>query len=94
MSTDCLECGAYTGKAHAANCPNKRVPLRDQLREVLSYGPQTMPGLVAALERPQATINNVLFAMVRDGEVRRAKAFTTHGRDRCYYRPRFSRGQR
>ena len=66
----------------------QRPTVRTLIVEALQYGPQTMPGLLAALERPLPTVNNVLFAMVREGIVRRAPAYTNHGRDRVYWLPR------
>lgn len=87
----CSACGALARKAHAADCPRKRVPLRQQIRSALGYGPQTMPGLAAALQRPQATLNNVVFAMVREGTLRSTKAPGTRGRSRVYWLRRAQR---
>lgn len=66
----------------------QRPTVRTLIVEALKFGPQTMPGLLAALQRPGTTINNVLFAMVREGIVNRAPAYTNHGRDRVYWLPR------
>ena len=67
----------------------QRPTVESLIVESLQFGPQTMPGLLAALERPMPTVHNVLFRMVREGRVKVAPAYTNHGRDRVYYMSRY-----
>ena len=67
------------------------VAVRKGILEALSWGPQTMPGLCAALDFAPSSIMSATTTMAQAGEISRAPAVSNQGPCRVYWRKGFTK---